>query len=101
MIRLVRWGGKCFCCQGGRLAGGNATLQRKEYVERTCEGVNVQRYFDEGGLMRVVGCLYWMSRRPRLVGYVYDGTRVNQLRLLGPVVTGNRGLAFCSDLSGK
>ena len=38
-VRLVRWGEKYFSCQGFRLAVGNVTRERKEYVERTCDGV--------------------------------------------------------------
>ena len=46
-VRLVRWGEKGFSYQRGRLAGGNATRERKECVERTCEGVIVLTQFEE------------------------------------------------------
>ena len=59
------------------LAGGNAIRERKECVERTCEGVIVLTQSKEGRHLRVIGCLYWMSRRLHAWGYVYDGTGRN------------------------
>ena len=78
-------GEKRFSCKGGRLTGGKANRKRKVSVERTCEGVIVLTQYEEGRSLRVVGCLYWMSRRLCTESYVYDGTRVNQLKLPGPV----------------
>ena len=54
---MVRWGEKGVSYQGGRIAGGNATCERKEYVERTCDGVIVLTQSDEGRNLRVIGCL--------------------------------------------
>ena len=56
-------GEKGFSCKGGRLAGGNATRERKECAERTCEGVIVLTQSEEGRDLRVIGCLHWMCRR--------------------------------------
>ena len=50
-----------------------------------CEDVIVLKQFEEGRRLRVIDCLSCMSRRPSAGGYVYDGTRVNQLRLPGLV----------------
>ena len=36
LVWLSGWDEKCFSCQEGRVAGGNATRERKECVERTC-----------------------------------------------------------------
>ena len=71
--------------QGGRLAKGNAIRERNQCVERTCEGLIVLTQSEEGRRLRVVGCLYWMRKQPLAGCYVYDGTGVNRLRLLGPV----------------
>ena len=38
---MVRWSEKGVRYQGGSLAGGYATSERKECEERTCEGVIV------------------------------------------------------------
>ena len=55
---------------------------------------------EEGRHLRVTGCLYWMSRLLHAGSYVYDGTRVNQLMLPGPVPeVGER--AACPDPSGE
>ena len=54
-------------------------------MERTCEGVILLTQSDKGRYLRVIGCLYCMSRRPHAGGYVYDETGVNQLRLPGSV----------------
>ena len=56
--------------QGGRLAGGNATCERKECVERTCEDVIVLTQSDEGRDLRVIDCLFCISSR----SHVCDGT---------------------------
>ena len=61
---MVRWGEKGDSYQGGRLAGGNATRERKECVERTCEGVIVMTQSEECRRLRVVGCSCWMSKEP-------------------------------------
>ena len=82
---MVRWGEKGVSYQGGRLAGGNATRERKECVERTCECDIVLTQSDEGKNSRVIDRLFCMSCRSLAGGYVYDGTGVNQLRLSGPV----------------
>ena len=50
-----------------------------------CEGVIIQTQSVEDRRLRVIGCLYCMSRRPRVWGYDFDSTGVNQLRLPGPV----------------
>ena len=52
--------------------------------ERTYQGVIVLIQSEEGRRLRLVGCLYWMSRLPHAGSYAYDGTGVNQLRLPGP-----------------
>ena len=54
-------------------------------MERTCEGVIVLTQSEEGRNLRVIKCLYCMSRRSHAGGYFYEGTGVNQLRLSGPV----------------
>ena len=82
---MVRWGEKGVSYQRSRLAGDNATHKRKECMERTCEGVIVLTQSEEDIHLRVVGCLYWMSRLPCIGYYVYNGAGVNQLRLLGLV----------------
>ena len=71
--------------QGFRLAGVNATRERKECVERICEGVTALTQSDEGKDLRVIDCFFCMSSRSHAGGYVYDSTGVNQLRLSGPV----------------
>ena len=76
-------GEKGFSCKGGKLAGGNATRKRKVFVERTCEDVIVLTQSEEGRCLRVIGCLYCMSRWSCAGSFDYDGTGVNQLRLLG------------------
>ena len=82
---MVRWGENGVSYQGGRLAVGNATRERKECVERTCEGVIVLTQSDEGRDLGAIDCLFCMSCRSRTGWYVYDGTGVNLLRLSGPV----------------
>ena len=79
-------GEKGCSCKRGRLAGGNATHERKECVERTCEGVIVLTQSDEGKDLRVIDCLFCMSCWSHAGGYVFDSTGVNQLRLSGPVL---------------
>ena len=53
-------------------------------MERTCDGVFVLTQSEEGRHLRVIGCLYWMSRRLHAGGYIYDGTGVNQVKLSSP-----------------
>ena len=76
---------KCKVDIGEKGLEGNLTRERKECVERTCEGVIVLIQFEAGRRLHMVGCLYRMSRRVRAGGYVYDSTGVNQLSLLGSV----------------
>ena len=52
--------------------------------ENLC-GVIVLTQSEKNRRLCVVGCLYWMSRRPHVWRYVSDDTGVNHLWLPGPV----------------
>ena len=58
---MVTWGKKGVSNQGGRLAGGSATREREECVERTYESVIVLTLSDEGKDWRVIDCLFYIS----------------------------------------
>ena len=45
----------------------------------------VLKQSEQGRHLRVIGCLNWRSTWSQAVGYIYDGTRVNQLKISGPL----------------
>ena len=55
--------GNIFTSQGGRLARGNATSEREKSVKRMCKVEIELKLSEKGRCVRVVGCLYWVSRQ--------------------------------------
>ena len=67
---MVRWGKKGVSYHGGRLVEGNATRERKECVERTCEGVIVLTQSDEGMNLRMIDCFFFQYELPVTRGWI-------------------------------
>ena len=54
-------------------------------LQEVTQLANERSVFEEDRCLFMVSCLYCMSRRPRVEGYVYDDSGIYQLRLPGLV----------------
>ena len=67
---LDEWGEKGISGQGGRLAGDNATREREECVERTCQSLIVLTQSEEGRRLSVVNYLNCMIFHKSFFQYI-------------------------------